>query len=413
MLPLSRLLHLGSAPAIGSYAGAFRRSAAVAALFLGGVSPAAGQVSIQAVDSEGHPIPAVQVEWYAPGALLGSTLTGPDGVAEIPEDGWESVVRIHLRFLGLETRVVQRRNLPDDGVIRMEPTAVAVEGITVEVGHLCPSVDDPRARREWARVARRYSPETGARARSANFRLSKERVAPEELYAEGDANPERVHLAQSGGGVIHGDDPVFRPLDERTRSDGYAWPPFFNVVSVRQLKWSYPELDRGDAHHFASAAFGELHTFQMLEEGSERTILAFCGRDASNRTTLHGTLTLVPERAFVQAEWAFVSPTDDEGAGGAVVFDEVVEAYSGARHLVAAEGTFYRRSSDGTGRYVVERSTEARWLVFPTADHPCSNGRSLYGSPPRSQKAAAFARCMADHDPANTLWPGAGEGVGR
>lgn len=355
---------------------------------------AAGQVSIQAVDAQGRPMSAVQVEWYAPGELLGTVLTGPDGVAEIPADRWDEAVRVHLRFLGLETRVVQRRDLPADGVIRMEPSAIAVEGLTVEAHDLCPLTDEPAARRVWSGIARQYSSETGDRARSVVFRQSKARVSGLELRQDRDARTAGLQLAQSGGGVIHGGDRVFRPLSERTRVDGYAWPPFFNTVSVRQLNWAYPELDRLDAHHFASPAFGELHDFAILEQAEGETTVAFCGRPGGDRPVLAGILTLIPERRFLAAEWRFETPHDDEGAGGWVTFDDLVDGPSRTRHLVAAAGAFYRKSLDGPDRYVVERTTEARWRIFASADHPCTGGRSVYGFPAQSQKAVEFSRCM-------------------
>lgn len=373
---------------------AVARLAPVLVLVALGGRAAFAQVSMTVVAPDGRPVPSAQVEWYALGELLGSAATDPTGAVQIPAERWKDVVRIHVRFLGMETRVLQVRDIPTDGVIRLEPRAVALPGITVEVGSFCPMEDEPGARAEWSRVADRYASDTGQRARSAYFRLSKDRTDRGGLTPAPAPEAEGTYLAQSGGGVIHGGDRVFRSLDDRAREDGYAWPPFFDGVTVRQLHWVYPALDRDDAHHFASAAFGALHDFQVLDREGDRVTLGFCGRGEHERAVLRGTLTLRAGREFASAEWRVDTATTPEGAGGWVEFSDYVEESDGSRHLVAAQGSFFRRSTEGADRYVIERTVDAVWHLFPTADHPCTGGRSVFEVPPRSERSAAFSACM-------------------
>ena len=372
-----------------------RRSVAVSALLLS-LAPVSGaaQTTVRTVGPEGQPIGDVQVEWWAPGEMLGAVLTGPDGVAEAPPADWAAAVRLHFRHVATEARIVQMRDLPQDGTIRLEPKAIPIAGLAVEVGDWCSEAGNPDARHEWSTVAARYSSDTGFRAKSARFRRSKDRVRAEELGFGGGVDGQAVNFADSGGGVIHGDDRTFRPLAERARVDGYAWRPFFNTVSIRSFEWSYPELDRRHAYHFASPSFGELHDFRIVREDGDAVTLAFCGSRGRDRPILNGVLELIRGERFVAAEWRFVIPGASDRAGGFATFGSVTDSFGDAPHLVATEGAFYRESSEGADRYVIERTLDAEWRVLRDEDHPCTGGLSIFPAVPGEAEAGAFATCL-------------------
>lgn len=376
-------------------------SAAVLAGILS--SPLAAQVTLQVVDSDGRPVPAVQISVIGGGELIGATSTSSDGVADLTFERWSDAQRITLTHVGFETLIVQVADIPTDGVIRFEPQATAIEGLTVEARDLCPIEDDDRARRLWSEVASRYSAETGSRAWFAYLSRYGGLVQEQDLHrtpTSGLVN----QIAAGGPGVIHGGDHTPRSLDHRIWNEGYAWPPLVvdGTTRSRDLAWTYPELDRTHAYHFASPVFGALHDFAVASESEGATALVFCGNGEGRGATMRGIISLVPDGAFVSAEWRFEVANGDENAGGSVVFASSKEGFDARPHLVASRGLFFRHSGparpypDLPMTYARFGTAKVEWYLLPSADQPCNTGLSFRGDPPRSPEGIQFTECVAE-----------------
>ena len=374
----------------------------LAAVLLAGLaSPAAAQVSLQVVDSQGQPVPAVRVDVYGLGELIETVSTSEDGLVELSTEQWPDVRRVSLSHLAYQTMVIQIDDIPPDGVIRLEPEATEIEGFTVEAWELCPIDEDDKARELWEQVAARYSRDTGSRAWLAYFSRNTGAVREEDVHRLPDGGYRGV-VSAGGAGVIHGDDHTPRSLDDRIAAEGYAWPPLViaGTTGSREHAWGYPQLDWRHAYHFASPVFGDLHNFGLTSESTDdETTLVFCGKGAEGRATIKGVLTFIPNERFVSAEWKFETPEPDEGAGGSVTF-----ARPGREgHLLAARGIFYRHSGvespypDLPRTYTRFVTRDLRWHLLPTGDRPCNTGLSFFGDPPKSPEGIRFAACVAEN----------------
>jgi hypothetical protein len=358
--------------------------------------PAAGQVTFQVVDSQGRPIPAVQVDLYGTAELIGTFGSGPQGMVTLTSPRWTEVRRIHLSHVGFQTVIVQVDDIPVDGVVWLEPEAFELEGFTVRGQDLCPVEDSEEARQLWAEVAVLYSGGTGFRAKSAYYSRYAQSVPREDIHQPPTSEPSPVVFAQGG-------DPADGTLGDRVQSHGYVWPPLRTtdgaVTGIRQLGWSYPDFDRARAFHFATATFGERHHFAVVRESDGQSTLAFCG--TGDGPIINGLVTLVPGDSFVSAEWRFHTADPDEEAGGSVSFSSYLDP-AAVRHLVASRGLFYRRSAsappDGAAtRFVRLVSAGQRWYIHPISDHPCTGGLTTSRGPARTAEGSEFRECVAQH----------------
>jgi hypothetical protein len=380
------------------------RFVSAAALAVGLARPVGAQIPILVVDAEGRPVPAVRVDVFGAGESIAVVSTTSEGIAELSAERWSEVRRISLSHLGFQTLIVQAADIPADGVIRLEPEATEIEGLTVEGRELCPIVDDPRARRLWAEAASLYAADTGSRSWLAYLSRYGGAVREDELHRTSDAEAVS-YVAAGAGGVIHGGDHTPRSLEDRVSAEGYAWPPLVigGTSGGRSLAWSYPELDRAHAYHFASPVFGEIHDFALASESEGHAALTFCAKSDARGATVSGTLSLVPGRALVAAEWRFHTVDPDEGAGGSVSFRPYFETPGARPHLVASRGLFYRYSGTEPpyphlGRtYAREVTTTVRWHLNPSAERPCNTGLSYYLDPPVSPQGVRFTECVEAH----------------
>jgi hypothetical protein len=353
-----------------SQPGAIMILASMVALGIGAGALSA-QVAVQVVDGGGRPVPAVQIDVYGFAELLEVASSDALGLADVTTPRWDEVRRLSLSHIGFRTLIVQAEDLPSNGVLRLEPRPIGIEGLSVEaVGSLCPAEDDPVARQIWEEVAARYAQDTGARALSATylfgagpvsetalFRIDKARLSPEEA-----AEPASVWRPEEG---------INAPLEQFARSDGYSWRPARRRWGGRVLNRVYPEFDGRHAYHFATSAFGALHNFVLTREREGEQTLAFCPNGSGRGTTISGSIALKPGHSFVGAEWGFAADDPDEGAGGEVRFEPYDEGGMRIPHLLAAQGIFFRHSGrkspypDLPRAYYREVRAEASWVVQP------------------------------------------------
>ncbi|MGE0158970.1 MAG: hypothetical protein AB7T31_06115 [Gemmatimonadales bacterium] len=349
-------------------------------------SALAAQVSIRVVDANGAPVPAVRVDVYGRGEVIGQAATAADGIAVLGAERWAEARRLSLTHLGYQTLIVQVEEIPADGVIAIEPDAIPLDALSVEVGQLCPIVDEPEARRLWSAVASLYATDTGSRAPFAYLSLHRGRVREDELYRRSDV--ETLDGVTNGGwGALAGGDLFGLTVDEQIEQAGYAWPPFtIDGPTLRANGWGYPALDMRAAHHFASAVFGARHDFAVVSASEEKATLAFCGNGRGPGPTIQGTITLTPGRAFLGAEWRFETPEPDEGAGGSVTFSTFVDRAGSRPHLVSSRGMFYRHSGVEPPYPALPRTYEreitenVRWYLLPSGESPCTGNVSFPAS---------------------------------
>jgi hypothetical protein len=211
------------------------------ALIALGAASASAQLRITVIDSYGTPVPSVRIDVMGQGEVIAVHSTSAEGVADLDNERWSEVRRLTFSHLGFRTLIVQAGGVPADGVIALEPEAVAIDGLDVEGRELCPIAPSEEARDLWARTAARYSPDTENRALSAFLERGGGRVPETELYrpAATDGSP---YLVAWSGGVWHGDDWSPKPLSQRALAEGYAWEPI-EIGGIRDPgEWNYADL---------------------------------------------------------------------------------------------------------------------------------------------------------------------------
>ena len=332
--------------------------------------PGAAQVQLRVTAPDGTPVPSVRVEVSGTAERSRTVTTAAAAIVDLGTERWADVRRISLSHLGFETLLVQRDDLAPLTVLRLEPAALPIEGLTVGVeGSVCALDGSEEARALWAAVASRYSRDTGRRPLAAAYRFAEGPAMSDVMLQPFDPSGRRSGTRRTAPGrtSMSSGGPLERMI-------GYSWPgPRFEInFGARHLARWYPSLEMWDAYHFSTETFGARHDFRVLSERGGVVRLAFCPRDDVPGTTLSGEIHLVPDRRFVEARWRFhVKDGRDEEAGGMVTFETYREGRVRPPHLLAERGIFYRHSGreppypDLPRAYYREVFAEVEWRVLP------------------------------------------------
>lgn len=331
-------------------------------------STAAAQVEGTVRGPGGAPLPGAAVEVWGGGERLASTVSDGQGRFRFPRERAEGVDRLTVRLVGHAPLAMRAR--PGGPalhlVLRELPVALPELAVRAARRH-CPNRETPAARAVWAAAAARYSRETERRGFDALRLRVEETRSGEEVgrFAE-----ERMRR----GRIWSGDHPGRLRLDSIVEASGYARPldwrrPGYQPPDPVFLAWRYPFLQARDAHHFVSEAFGRLHTFSVISQDAQETVLMFCPRARSARPSVEGTLVVGADTTFSSATWAFRTPSPDEQAGGEVTFGSVRVEGDEHPHLVATQGIFWRRLA-GSRRFFQQAEVFPVWVVGPDERRP-------------------------------------------
>lgn len=357
---------------------------------------AASQLTGTVTAADGRPIPSALVELWGPEERIAATLSGSSGEFSFSN-------RLAARAAGVSVSVIGYRPALRpiaDGQsvvnVALEVLPVSLPELTVlAVGRPCPNADDARGRALWQAASARYETRTGYRGRAYWARAENGSTHSAEVGHAPMQSPQHVSRAFSGsrdswGGPGSGAS-VFRdkPLEEAVQQTGYA---VRNQPSRRYLAnrdffdWLYPALGAQHAYHFATEAFGGLHTFSIIDETAESSRLTFC--PAYGGPAVEGTIIIGSDGTFHSADWSFRTPSPDERAGGEVIFAPWAAGDGELPHLVAARSLFWRRVR---GRDLVYRNSAVFdcWVISDTEDAPRLPTRppESFGCP-RSAEAA-------------------------
>jgi hypothetical protein len=204
-----------------------------------------------------------------------------------------------------------------DLVVRLAVEPVMLAGVTArgEPRRLCPNREAPAARSIWASATERYSRALDSLGVGANFAWDERSVPSKE---EVGPVPGRALRRGAVEGYPAG---RRQPWLARLESWGYgsritgasSWSEF--------AAWYYPlEVLPG---HFASGAFGALHTFSLIGQDGSEVVIGFCPRAGTlrGRVQLQGVLRVSTQDTLISfVHYEFESPAPDEHAGGEVVY---------------------------------------------------------------------------------------------
>jgi hypothetical protein len=315
-----------------------------------GPAPAAAQVRGLVVDRSERPVSGALVELWDTSRRAAGTWTDEQGGFEIPGGPADGQLMLTVRRLGLVTQAVPLSSRDTTLRVSMQDQAVSLQPLTVEAsaGRLCPRREEPRARELWTRMRGRYW-QPGADSVFV-FGFLELRSGTGEMGDAYEPEAGRTSAGWTTGALV-----VAHP--ELMALSGYAMDAA-GGAGERTAFWNYRALDHGAMQDFTGDYFGSVHTFSIVSQNAEQTILAFCPRDRLRRTgQIQGTLTVRSDATLGSARWSFRTPDPEEDAGGEASYLPPDPALG--RALLARETAFWRRS--GRTAYYFEAKTFTGW----------------------------------------------------
>jgi hypothetical protein len=329
--------------------------AAVVALLLVSLAalPAGAQIRGTVVDSSGRPVAGVAVEVWSAFRQLSSQMTGVGGTFRFAPDSVQAAGGIMARGVGWKTahvRVAQGDTLV---VVRLEPHAATLDGITVTARRAaCPNREDPRARAIWTALRDRYD---GGRDSStlAAYAVQVQSIGPKDQIGFVDTTGASPSWRKT---LV----PLRRMWERRISLHGYALPLRESLVE-QYAGWMYPPLESQYATHFVEDLFGDRHTFSVARSTGSETVLRFCPRERSGKVPrIEGTLTLSGDGSPVRVAWKYLTPEPREDAGGEVDFAPA-SVSPAVPLLLPATALYWRKTTQG--RYFQRWEKFEEWRV--------------------------------------------------
>jgi hypothetical protein len=322
-------------------------------------TPAAAQIRGAVVDQSERPVAGALVELWSNSQRTAGAQADNQGRFEIPSGPAELPLILTVRRLGLVTQTVQLGSRDTTLRITMDVQPVTLRPVTVEAsaGRLCPRADEAQARQLWDQMRRRY----WQPGRDSVFVLGflETRSGIGEKRDVFDPRTGRARTGWTTGGLVEAH-------PELMALSGYALSAS-GGAGDRTAFWDYRALDDGSMQDFTGAYFGSAHTFSIVSQGPEQTILAFCPRERLRGTgQVQGTLVLRPDTTLSLARWAFQTPNPREDAGGEASYFLPDPALG--RALLARETAFWRKS--GRKYYFEAKAFTGwrRWFVGPAGE---------------------------------------------
>ena len=308
--------------------GAFVALAVVAA-------PLSAQLTGEVSDENGQALSGVSVEAWNENGKIAVRLTDAEGLFSFADSAiaaettilWAARLGYRPLRISIEPGIAHYR-------IRLEEEAVSVQGVVVEAPReVCSGGEDSEARFLWERVRTRYHPALDTLGVATYIAWAEDVVSIDDI---GPLDLPALAIEQRGSS------PQLRfSWGRRVKKQGYAFRTR-RVESQRAFdSWVYAPLHADFAPHLIDQLFGDLHDFQLLEEGEDGWVVAFCPDD-DDKPDIQGTLVIASDTTLTSAEWAFKTPEPVENAGGQAVFFPVTSDPQ-TSYLLPQEAMFWRQ----------------------------------------------------------------------
>jgi hypothetical protein len=225
-----------------------------------------------------------------------------------PPEEWSERWRVRVNRLGYQPLEVGVPAGIASLDLVLEPAPIPITGLQVEgTRDFCAARDEREARAVWRVAAGRTQPGLDTLGIASYTRI-------------------RVDTVSVGGGGLPGmvgaetgqrsSAPLLRlSWDRRVQREGYAFPVRRTDADQSYDSWGYPPLEADFAPHFASDAFGALHTLHLDHADDDGWVIRFCGRRRDN-PYLEGAIEIGPDTVIRTIEWLFRTEDPIEGAGG-------------------------------------------------------------------------------------------------
>ncbi|HEU4561819.1 MAG TPA: carboxypeptidase-like regulatory domain-containing protein [Longimicrobium sp.] len=314
-------------------------------------APLRSQLGGVVSDPEGQPVAVASVELWT--GLRKSAVIRSDSAGRFAAPSAAGpTTAIVVRRLGFEPFTTAVAASDTFVAIRLQRAPVMLAGVTaVASARLCPTADQPQARRLWEAASRRYPATTDT---FVFHSLGRHRAATVDSAPRlPDGAPwERAWTAGGTRGWEHTRRWI-PALGYAFRSNGEVSGPYG--------PWEYVSLEWVFAQHFADPLFGELHALRLVGTAGGETTIAFCRRDRGRQREVEGTITLAPDTTFRHARWRYLTPRPVEDAGAEAIFLPPSEA---TRSFLLVESyRFWRRVAPN--RFHVDERRFDEWRLYP------------------------------------------------
>jgi hypothetical protein len=212
----------------------------------------------------------------------------------------------------------------------------------------CPAESERDAVALWQRAAARYTAGQDTVPFSALGSSAEETVTAQDR-GFGDP-PSRRFLG-------------YLPAGKFGSPNEYLFGTYHPPIGPAFERWTYPSMVGSRAGRFASAEFGEQHTFVVLSRSGEATTLGFCARNRSG-PDIDGEIDVGADTLLVAARWTFRVPHHQEEVGGEATFG--VAHLDGARYLIAVTTSSWREMRPGL--YDQKRTVLEAWKFGHTSE---------------------------------------------
>jgi hypothetical protein len=334
------ILHLALRPLLAALVAQLATAAAVDAQVVGAV-----------VDATGKPVAGADVELWAPGIRLASTITSRDGrfafQSMAPTDA-TTVYASHVGYLSA-TELIRSR---DTLVVTLERTPIVLPAISVHVPRAeCGESDNGAARELWQQARQHYATDTTERSIQARLQTNT-RVVPAAQVGVVDVSMTGMAVRGSSARFIA----LWRELFTTGR---YVRALPEGDLSGVYGDWRYPPLEAELAIHFVEDLFGELHRFGRPVFSGTGWRVPFCPASIS-LAGITGVFRLGIDSHIESIEWRYDDTETKERAGGRVVFPAPAQSFATVA-LLPIEGLFWRERFPDTFVQVYSRFDE--WLL--------------------------------------------------
>ena len=298
-------------------------------------APSSAQLSGEVLDEDGQPLAGVSVEAWNENGKIAVRLTDAEGLFSFADSTMaaETTILWAARLGFRPLRIAVEPGI-DHYEIRLEEEPVSVQGLVIEAPReFCTGGEDSEARFLWERARTRYHPALDTLGVATYIAWAEDVVSIDDI---GPLDLPVMAIEQRGSS------PQLRfSWGRRVEKQGYAFRTR-RVEAQRAFdSWVYAPLHADFAPHLLHESFGDIHDFQLLEEGDEGWVVAFCPED-DDRPDVQGTLTIASDTTLAEAEWAFKTPEPVENAGGQAVFFPVTSDPQ-TSYLLPQEAMFWRQ----------------------------------------------------------------------
>jgi hypothetical protein len=309
-----------------------------------------GQIEGRVTDESGRPIAQAVVELIRADSTLGRVLTDATGFFTLSPHPQATGFRVAA--LGMAPTTEPLGDLLSRVEIVLYPEPLELPPLeTVSAPFQCPEIDDPGARKMWARAMSRYQSVDSFSHLAAEVVEAREGVTWPGDFGEIATLP--FGWAEVGGSPSAPS--VWSPKVVQER--GYARRQEWSSMNGRTEAWDFVPLDLASAYYLATDWFAVLQELGLVQANELGTVIAFCDQ-RKDEPRISGTLFINPEGSVERVQWKITTPDPEEEAGGELYLR------GDSEYFLPSSSVYWRKNS--VGKYFQQARRFSPWYLGDT-----------------------------------------------